>query len=239
MASSVPIALNPRALLHLLVPVALAGLVIWLVRDPTYRFPLLALLLPLFLRGAAASVGLFARRDRPTVAARVFSTLGFAAFVVGWLVTFAVLGFAVAVGAFAQEPSADLLKRILFVAAAGLVLAAWFLWPWYAREVLPNWPRQELRIWTASGNRWDRVFTAWRIQQMAASGANRWRGFGASALVVCQLMVLAAVGVNEGPLARLVEAGALLLLVLAHVMIVLEAHALCGRWAKHLDRQVR
>ncbi|MDE0660720.1 MAG: hypothetical protein F4029_00725 [Gammaproteobacteria bacterium] len=229
--------LNPRALLAFVVPVAVAALAIVLLRDPTYRFPVLAFLLPLFLRGAGTAAGIYDRRRKPSLTARIFSTLGFAGFVVGWLLTFAVVGFVIAVGLFEGEPSGDLLEGIMFVAAAGLVLAAWFLWPWYAREVLANWPRQGVRIWTSSGNRWDRVFTGWRLQQMAASGAIRWRGFAATALVVACLMVLAAIGVTDGILARLAEVGALVLLIPAHVMVVLEAHALCERWTERANAQ--
>ncbi len=235
MGFSLPTSLQPRALLPFVVPVALAVLVIAVLRDPTYRFPVLAFLLPFFLRGAATAAGIYDRKTRPPLTARVFSTLGFAGFVVGWLLTFTVIGFVIAVGVFDGEASGDLLKRIMFVAAAGLVLVSWFLWPWYAREVLANWPRQAVRIWTSSGNRWDKVFTAWRLQQLAASGAIRWRGFGASALVVVCLVVLTAVGVDDGIVARLAEVGLLLLLPPAHVMIVLEAHALCGRWAERAN----
>lgn len=229
--------MNPRAALPLVVPVALAVLTIVVLRDPTYRFPVLAFLLPLFLRGAATAAGILDRSTRPSLTARVFSTLGFAGFVVGWLLTFAVIGFVVAVAVFAREPSGDLLKLIMFMAAAGLVLAAWFFWPWYAREVLANWPRHDVRIWTSSGNRWDRVFTAWRLQQMAASGAIRWRGFGATALVLACLVALAAVGVDDGMFARLVEVGALLLLPPAHLVIVVAAHALCDRWTERANAQ--
>lgn len=220
----------------MLVPIVLGVIVILVSQDPTYRFPLLTLVLPAFVRGGAASAGLYDRRERPSVTVRVFSTLGFAAFVVGWLLVFAVVGFVFAMGVFDQEPSGDLLRRVLFVGAAGLILAAWFLWPWYAREVLANWPRQELRIWTASGNRWDRMFTAWRLQQMAASPGTRWRGFGATVWVLCGVMALAVLGVYQGVLVRLVEVAVLLLLAPAHVMIVVEARALCGRWAEHLGR---
>ena len=169
--------------------------------------------------------------------ARVFSTVGFAGFVVGWLLTFAVIGFVVVVGVFSREPSGEVLKQLMFVAAAGLVLAAWFIWPWYAREVLSNWPRQGVRIWTASGNRWDRLVTVWRLHQMAALGGIHWRGFGATALVLACLVVLAAVGVDDGIVARLAEVGALMLLVPAHAMIVLEGHALCDRWLEQADDQ--
>ena len=236
--SRVPTPLTLQGLPPLLVPVALAGGTILLLRDPTYRFPVLAFWLPFFLRGAATAVGLYDRRTKPSMTARMFSTLGFAGFVVGWLLTFAVIGFVFVVGVFSRQPSGEVLEHLLFVAAGGLILAAWFLWPWYAREVLPNWPRQGVRIWTPSGNRWDRLLTAWRLQQMAASGAIRWRGFGATALAVVCLMVLAAVGVNDGIVARLVEVGALLLLVPAHAVIVLEGHALCDRWSERANDPV-
>ena len=213
------------------IPVALAVVTVNLLHDPTYRFPVLAFLLPLFLRGAATAAGIHDPRSRPSLTARAFSTLGFAGFVIGWLLTFAVIGFVVVVGLFDRQPSGELLKQILFAAAAGLVLAAWFVWPWYAREVLANWPRRDVRIWTASGNRWDRMFTAWRLRQMTAAGAIRWRGFAATALVVGCLVVLAAAGVDDGLTWRLTEIGAVLLLPPAHVMIVLEANALCERWA--------
>ena len=166
------------------------------------------------------------------MAARAFSTLGFAGFVVGWLLTFAVVGFAFADLLLAQEPSGDLLKLLMFIAAGELVIVAWFLWPWYAREVLANWARQDVRIWTSSGNRWDRLSLAWRLQQMGESGGIRWRGFGATALVVAALMVLAAVGVSDGVLARLTEVAVLLLLLPLHMTIVQQANTLCNRWAE-------
>ena len=232
MGSSAPSLSKPRALLPFAVPVALAGLTILLLRDPTYRFPLLAFSLPFFLRAAAAAAGLYDRRTKPSMAARVFSTLGFAGFVVGWLLTFAVVGFAFADLVLAREPSGDLLKLLMFIAAGELVVAAWFLWPWYAREVLANWARRDVRIWTSSGNRWDRLSLAWRLQQMAESGGIRWRGFGATALVVTSLMVLAAVGVSDGLVARFAEVVALLLLLPLHMTIVVEANSLCNRWAE-------
>ena len=232
MGSSAPSLSKPRALLPFAVPVALAGLTILLLRDPTYRFPLLAFSLPFFLRAAATAAGLYDRRTKPSMAARVFSTLGFSGFVVGWLLAFAVVGFAFADLVLAREPSGDLLKLLMFIAAGELVVAAWFLWPWYAREVLANWARRDVRIWTSSGNRWDRLSLAWRLQQMAESGGIRWRGFGATALVVTSLMVLAAVGVSDGLVARFAEVVALLLLLPLHMTIVVEANSLCNRWAE-------
>jgi len=222
------------AAIRLFVPTGLAVLLVSAVRDPTYRFPLLALLLPLFVRGAAAALGIEGRRERPSTVVRVFSTIGFAAFVVGWLLTFAVLGFVLAIGA-GFEPSTDLLKTLLFLAGAGLILAAWFFWPWYAGDALGNWPTHDVRIWTSSGNRWDRVFTAWRLQKMAESGTGRWRGFGATALAIAATMVIAGLGANEGRVARVAEIAVLLLLPFVHMVIVREADALCAQWAQRVD----
>ncbi len=221
---------------RLLPPVIVGVAVIGLAKDPTYRFPLLTLLLPFFLRGAAIASGI--SKEGPPATAQAFTAIGFAAFVIGWLLTLGVVGFAVAIVGFSAEPSADLLKRIMLFAATGLVLAAWFLWPWYARLVLPNWPRQDVRIWTSSGNRWDRVFTGWRLQQLAASGAVRWRGFGATALVLICVMASSATGVYQGIHVLLAELGCLLLLPFLHLVIVRDAHALCRLWAARADAEV-
>ena len=227
--------ISPRTLASLLLPTALAAAVILSAQDPTYRFPVLVVLLPSFLRGAAVGLDLAKPRDRASLTRRVFSTIGFAAFIVGWLLTFAVIGFVIGAALFPQAQPVDLLKQSMLFAAAGLVLAAWFFWPWYARDVLANWPRRDVRIWTSSGNRWDKVSTAWRVQQLAASGGIRWRGFGATALVVVLVTAASAAGVYDGLVARGVEVGALLLLAVLHLVIVHEADALCGRWLEGTD----
>ena len=218
-----------RALALLVPPTALAVIVLFVFRDPTYRFPLLALLLPSFLRGAAHVLGV---HKRTSVVRWLFSTFGFAAFAVGWLLTFAILGFGLIVALFPVSPSAELLKQSSFCAAAGLVLAAWFWWPWYARDVLARWPMHDVRIWTSSGNRWDKRYIAWRMQRIAESGSVRWRGFGATASVIALVMVSTAAGAYEGLLARVVELGCVALLPLLHLVIVGEADAVCGLWGK-------
>ena len=216
-------------LVRLVPPTALAVLVVLVFRDPTYRFVLLALLLPVFLHGAAVALGVHKRTSRVRW---VFGTLGFAGFLVGWLLAIAVFGFGLVVAVFSVPPSSDLLKQSSFWAAAGLVLAAWFWWPWYARDVLARWPKHGVRIWTSSGNRWDRLYIAWRMQRMAESGSVRWRGFGATAAVVALVMVSTAAGAYDGLLARGVEVGCILPLPLLHLVIVGEADVLCGLWSE-------
>ena len=217
----------------MVLPTALAVIVVFVVRDPTYRFPLLALLLPWFLRGAAHVLDV---QKRVSGVRWAFVTLGFAAFAVGWLLAIAVLGFGLVVALFSVAPSSELLKQSTFWAAAGLVLAAWFWWPWYARDVLARWPMHGVRIWTSSGNRWNRLYIAWRMRRMAESGSTRWRGFGATTLVIALVMLSTAAGVYDGLLFRVGEVGSTLLLPLLHVVIVGEADALCCRWSE-LDLQ--
>jgi len=218
-----------RELAPLVLPTVLAAIVVFAFRDPTYRFPLLALLLPLFLRGAAHALGV---QIRISAVRWVFGTIGLAAFAVGWLLAISVLGFGLIVALFSVPPSSALLKQTSFWAAGGLVLAAWFWWPWYARGVLARWPMHGVRIWTSSGNRWDRLFIAWRMQRMAESGSLRWRGFGATTLVIALVMLATAAGTYNGLPARMGEVGCILLLPVLHLVIVGEADALCDLWNK-------
>ncbi|MDE0226222.1 MAG: hypothetical protein OXP28_13980 [Gammaproteobacteria bacterium] len=214
---------------QLVLPTVLAVIVVLVFRDPTYRFPLLALLLPLFVLGGARALGV---QKRTSATRLVFTMFGFAGFAVGWLLTFAVLGFGVVVALFPVPPSGQLLKQSSFWAAGGLVLAAWFWWPWYAREVLARWPAHHVRIWTSSGNRWDRLYIAWRMQRMAESGGVRWRGFGATAGVVALVMMSTVAGPFEGWPARMAEVVCIVLLPWLHLVIVREADTLCGIWSR-------
>ena len=212
---------------QLVLPTVLALIVVFAFRDPTYRFPLLALLLPLFLLGGARALGV---QKRTSAARLLLATIGFAGFALGWLLTFAVLGFGLVVVLFSVPPSGQLLKQSSFWAAGGLVVAAWFWWPWYAREVLARWPSHHVRIWTSSGNRWDRLYIAWRMQRMAESGKVRWRGFGATAGVIALVMMSTAAGPFDGWLFRAGEVGCVAFLPWLHLVIVGEADALCGIW---------
>ena len=219
-----------KAIRHLAAPTALAAVLVFLVSDPTYRFPLIAFVLPMFLRGAAKALGVGKDTADDSKIGRAFVMLGFAGFVVGWLLVFAIVAFTVWVGLFSVDGSADVLKTALFLAAAGFVVAAWFWWPWYVRDEVANWPRHDVRVWTSSSNRWDRLHVSWQMQQLAAAGNLRWRGFGAmSGLVVC-VFAVAAVGASDGFLARATEAVLILLLPALHTIIVREADALCTRW---------
>ena len=213
----------------MVLPTALAVIVVFLFRDPTYRFVLLALLLPFFLLGGARALGV---QKRISEVRWLFSTLGFAGFAVGWLLAIAVLGFGLVVVLFSVPPSSALLKQCGLWAAAGLVLGAWFWWPWYARDVLARWPAHGVRIWTSSGNRWDRLYIAWRMQRMAESGSVRWRGFSATAGVIALVMATAALGAYDGFPFRLVEVGCVVALPLLHLVIVGEADTLCGIWSE-------
>ena len=214
-----------------LFPVAWCLVVAFFFDDPTYRFPLFAALLPGMQRAAARTLGVH-RPDDLSKTERFFVAVGFAGFVVGWLLLFAVLVFALIVGVFSLEGSGAVLQGALIGGAAGLVLAAWFWWPWYARDALANWPRTDAHIWTASGNRWDRLFLAWRMQKLARSGGLRWRGFGATTGLVAAVTALAAVGVLGRFVALPLSLALIASLPLFHIVIAREANALCEMWAE-------
>ena len=223
--------LPTKAVRHLAAPTVLTGIFVFLVADPTYRFPLVALILPMFLRGAATTLGVGKDTADDSRIGRFFALVGFAGFVVGWLLVFAILVFAVVVGVFSAEGSADVLKFAMVLAAGGFAVAAWFWWPWYPRDELANWPRHDVRVWTSSSNRWDRLHMSWRMQQLAKARDLRWRGFGATIAVVVGIFALAALGAYAGAVARAAEVVLVLVLPLAHVFVVREANALCERWA--------
>ena len=223
--------LPTKAVRHLAAPTVLAGAFTFLVSDPTYRFPLIAFVLPMFVRGAAKALDVGKDTTDDSRVGRFFVMVGFAGFVVGWLLVFAILAFTAAVGLFSVSGSADVLKVAMVLAATGFVVAAWFWWPWYVRDELASWPRHDVRVWTSSSNRWDRLYLSWRMQQLAASADLRARGFMATSGVVVCVFALAAVGAYPAVLARAAEAVLVLALPLAHALLVREADALCGQWA--------
>lgn len=222
--------LPTKAVRHLAAPTVLTGVFTFLVSDPTYRFPLIAFVLPMLLRGAAKALDVGKDTTDDSRVGRFFVMVGFAGFVVGWLLVFAILAFSAAVGVFSVSGSADVLKVAMALAALGFVVAAWFWWPWYVRDELANWPRHDVRVWTSSSNRWDRLYTSWRMQQLAESADLRARGFMATAGAVVCVFALAAVGAYPGVLARGAEVVLVLALPIAHAFVVHEANALCERW---------
>ena len=224
--------LTTSTIRYLAPPTVLAGAFTFLVSDPTYRFPLLAFVLPMFVRGAAKTLDLGKDTTDDSRVGRFFVMVGFAGFVVGWLLVFAILAFTAAVGLFSVSGSADVLKVAMTLAAVGFVVAAWFWWPWYVRDELASWPRHDVRVWTSSSNRWDRLYLAWRMQQFAESDDLRAHGFMATSGVVVSLFALAAVGSYPGVLARGAEVVLVLALPVAHAFVVRAANALCERWAE-------
>ena len=150
----------------------------------------------------------------------------------GWLLAFAAVAFGVAVTVFSSPVTVALLKQTLFVGAAGLVLGSWFWWPWYVGDALAAWPRHRIRIATASGNRWDRLFVSWRMRRLAASGRLRWRGFGATGGVIGAVVAASALGAYEGWTARGLEGVCVFVLPVLHLCAVAAAHGLCRLWSK-------
>ncbi len=223
-----------RFALPFAIPVIIAFALVVLVRDPTYRFPLLVLLLPLFQRRAALAAGVYEMQDAPSRLALLLHTLGFAGSVVGWMLVFTVVSFTIAVGVLSYESTSLVMKRSILLGALGFVVAAWFWWPYYARHVVSSWPRHDHRIWVESSNRWEELFGSYRMQRMLKSGTTRWLGFSGVAGLVVLIIGVSVLGVYEGPLPRVMEILAVTLLLPAlHYLAILKASELCVLWSQH------
>ncbi len=218
-----------KFLVPLGLPTVASALIVTLVWDPTLRYPLVILTLPAFLLGAAKGLGVGEFRDSTMI--WIVRSLGTMAFFVGWTLAFSILGYLIAVSVFSLESTNFVMKRTIVVAnLVGFGTAAWFLWPYYAREVVSAWPTQDKRIWVSSSNRWDQVFRAYRLREMARSGPLRLIGFGLTAGVLMAVLGLTVLGAYEGSAARFGEALLVLLLPVLHYGIVLETNAISTRW---------
>ncbi len=215
------------------IPVMLALAVVLIVDDPTERYPLLGIVLPLFLRGAAIVLGLYDRSDSGSKLHWVLNMFRFAIFIVGWTLILAIVSVAIAVSILSLELTTLVMKRAILLSASGFIMAAWLWWPNYAKAVLPEWPWHDVRIWVQSSNRWDLVLRSFRMRQAAKESNTWWRGFfGVTGLVVL-IMTLSTLGVYRGAIVVVMELlGVILLLPILHLVIVAQGHKLCIAWTK-------
>ena len=211
------------------VPTALSLAIVTLFHDPTYRFPFLTLALPMFLRGAAIVLGVNRRNDEPSRTQRFFAAVGFAGFAVGWLLMLGLLAFTVLVMLLSLPGTGTTIAFCLSLGGLGLVVAAAFWWPWYARDVLEQWPRSASRIWTPSSNRWQRLFLTWRMQQMRGK-ALRLKGFGFLAGVIVVVMAVTILGAYPGTIPRTADIVLIALLPPLHLLIVRATQEVCTVW---------
>jgi hypothetical protein len=220
----------PRYLSAFLLPALLtAGLTI-LVFDPLFRYFFVLALLPAYQRGAALTLGVY---EAPVVSRSgwLFKSLGVAALYFGWTLIFAIVSFTVAVGVLDFDESSEVMKRSILLGAVGFLLAAWFWWPYYARDVLMLWPKNDSRIFVKASNHWDELFRSYRLQQIAELGSTQWIGFGSTSALILVVMMTTVLGAYEGVLARIAEITcAAILLPAIHLLIVQRANQLCERW---------
>lgn len=225
--------MNVPALPHLVrwlaVPTALALAVVILFHDPTYRFPFLTLVLPMFLRGAATVLGVNRSSEEPSRTQRFFATLGFAGFAIGWLLMFGLVAFTVLVLLLSLPGTGTVIALCLSFGGLGFVAAAAFWWPWYARDVLEHWPRSAFRVGTQSSNRWQRLFLTWRMQQMRGR-ALRLKGFSYLSGTIVVVMAITILGAYQGPAPRIAEILLTALLPALHLLIVKATHEVCILW---------
>jgi len=225
--------MNAPSLSHLVrwfaVPTALSLAIVTLFHDPTYRFPFLTLVLPMFLRDAAIVLGVNRITEEPSRTQRFFATLGFAGFAIGWLLMFGLVAFTVVVMLLSVPGTGTVVALCLSFGGLGFIVAAAFWWPWYARDVLEHWPRSAFRVGTQSSNRWQRLFLTWRMQQMRGR-ALRLKGFGYLSGTIVVVMALTILGAYDGIAPRLADILLIGLLTPLHLLIVKATHDVCTLW---------
>ena len=225
--------MNAPGLPHLVrwfaVPTALSLAIVTIFHDPTYRFPFLTLVLPMFLRGAAIVLGVNRITEEPSRTQRFFATLGFAGFAIGWLLMFGLVAFTVLVLLLSLPGTGTVIALCLSFGGFGFIVAAAFWWPWYARDVLEHWPRPAFRVGTQSSNRWQRLFLTWRMQQMRGRTL-RLQGFGYLSGTIVVVMALTILGAYDGIAPRLADILLIALLIPLHLLIVQATHEVCTLW---------
>jgi hypothetical protein len=134
-------------------PMAGTVAVLLVVDDPTYRLPLLVLMLPLYQRGAGIAIGIYELSGEGRLT-RLLSQIRFALMVCGWTLIFGIawmmlLGFA------GKPLTPEVSKISMLLTSVCYVVAGWFWWPYYARPVLAEWPKSAGRIYVKSSRRFD------------------------------------------------------------------------------------
>lgn len=219
-----------RFLLPFLLPVLLTAALTILVFDPLYRYFFVLALLPAYQRGAAVALGVY-ESPVSSKAGWVFKSLGVGALFFGWTLIFAIISFTIAVGMMDFDESTEVMKRSILLGSVGFLLAGWFWWPFYARDVLAHWPQNDSRIFVKASNHWDELFRSYRLQQIAELGRTQWIGFGSVSSLIFLVMTVTILGAYEGVVARIGEMiCVIVLLPVIHLLIVHWSNQICLRW---------
>ncbi len=223
----------PGRLLRTITPVALAPvLAVLIFDDPTYRYALIAASLPFQLRAAATLLDLPLTPEMGSRTTWLLQAAGFTSMVLGWTVMFTILAMVLVVGVIGVPFSFVAMKQSALVGSLGFIAAAWFWWPFYARNVLSSWPGHDRRIFVRASNNWDALAHASRIQQSRTG--TRIPGFITVTLIAAATIGASAAGALDHPLSAIAAIVAAACLPLLHVVVVAEANRLCQGWGASL-----
>jgi len=222
---------------HFALP-CVAGLVATLlVFDPLYRLVTLLLLLPLYLH-AAASVWWPEHQvqGRAAVIQRCFRMVALMVTILGWGVVFIVLGY-VFMSLFTNYAlNNNTLLVIESLTPLGFMLCAWFWWPAYARDVVPSWPDDGIRIRVLTSTRWQKELMTIAQHVRRTAALPQYHGFLATSGLIIVVAVAAIVGIFSGFAYRLLEIALLLALVPLHLIVVSQAEVVSQLWQKQATR---
>ena len=118
----------------------------------------------------------------------------------------------------------------------GFMICAWFWWPAYAREVVPSWPEDGVRIRILTSTRWQRELISIAQHLRRSVALPQYQGFLATCGVILVVATIAVVGIFSGVVYRLIEFVLVLSLVPLHLIVVTQAEVVGQLWKEQAAR---
>ena len=218
-------------------PCALSfGAIVWIF-DPLYRLATLLFLLPLFLHAASSAwwpgqhVG-----SRPALIQRCFRMVALVVSILGWGVVFILLGYVLMSLFTSYTLNNNTLLVIESLTPLGFMICAWFWWPAYAREVVPSWPEDGVRIRILTSTRWQRDLKSIAQNLRRTVALPQYHGFLATCGLILVVATTAVIGIFSGVVYRLIEVVLVLSLVPLHLIVVAQAEVVGQLWQEQAAR---
>ena len=222
---------------HFALPLVAGVVTTLLVFDPLYRLATLLLLLPLFLHAAASVLWPDHQvQGRGALIQRCFRMVALMVTILGWGVVFIVLGYVFMSLFTSYTLDNNTLLVIESLTPLGFMLCAWFWWPAYARDVVPSWPDDGVRIRVLTSTRWQKELMSIAQHLRRTAALPQYHGFLATCGLIIVVAVTAIVGVFSGIGYRLLEIALLVTLVPLHLVVVAQAEVVSQLWQSQATR---
>lgn len=216
---------------HFALPCATGLVVTLLVFDPLYRLATLLFVLPLFLH-AGANVWWPDKvvHGRSALIQRGFRMIALVVTILGWGIVFVVVGYVLMSLLTSYTLNNTTLLVIESLTPIGFMVCAWFWWPAYAREVVPSWPDEAVRIRVLTSTRWQKELMTVAKQLRRNAAIPQYHGFLGTCGIIVAVAIVAIIGIFPGIVFRLFEIALILSLVPLHLIVVSQAETVCDLW---------